>query len=352
MEIDKITNAGGQIILSAGSFHIDDFGTAGERAATTNYGLAGTGKTDQRYKMIYLYQLAEDADGQRIDCTVQRYDQLVCWTANVHSTNQVDLRHWWTLVYNVSSSPILRTGPDGNRHRYHRIEIVQQVRYREGGSIYHDPFTGKVNPKIGDDCAVLGSRSNNSARRNAIMIASTASFDTNFTAPAWVQYENINTFSLDGKAKTWLAANGNHISGELIISNTQESVESVLNAIRNKTYYLHTAYSNDDAGTDFIHANEVVDSTAYAYIGLCTDDNSDDSEYTYDRYTWSRVQGNERDKLIPIRERLYLNSADNLILDVAYYNALWVNSGNTITAVLQTYGGSTSTKNVNNTDTD
>ena len=352
LEIDKITNAGGQIILSAGSFHIDDFESATQRSTATNYGLAGPNKTDQRYKTIYLYQLAEDASGQRIDCTVKRYDQLVCWTANVHSTNQVDLRHWWTLVYNVSSSPILRTGPDGNRHRYYRIEIVQQVRYREGGSVYHDPFTGKVNPKIGDDCAVLGSRSNNSARRNAIMIASTASFDTNFTAPAWVQYENVNTFSLNGKAKTWFAANGNHISGELIISNTQESVESVLNAIRNKTYYLHTAYANDDAGTDFIHANEVVDSTAYAYIGLCTDDNSDDSEYTYDRYTWSRVQGNERDKLIPIRERLYLNSSDNLILDVAYYNALWVNSGNTITAVLQTYGGSTSTKNVNNTDTD
>lgn len=356
--IEQVSAAGGQLILSAAQFVVDDYAEGRSVTTSTNYGVAGNSLTDSIYETIYLYQISTDANGQKIRNLWQAGDHALCYTANIdQNLSTIDIRSWWTLVYSTGTE--IDREINGEVRKCNMIEIVRKVTTTDG--VERNPSWGEVTVQPGDNVCLLGSY--NQDRRAAIVMSAHHSFDNNITAPAIVQYDNIEGFTLTGKAKTYFAKNGNKIVGDLIIDSTGQSVLDIINGIEHGyQVYVHTAYAHDANGTGFIRASQVVGNPDYEYIGFCSDYEPDDSDYTYDMYLWTRIKGEsgevdpsdidpERDKLIPIRERLYLASDDKLYLDVAYYTALWKKSGNYITATLTTYGGSTTTRNVNSTGT-
>ena len=337
--IEQISAAGGQVILSAAEFHIDDFEEGRSVSTSVNYGVAGDGLTDSSYKTLYLYQIAVDQAGQKIRNQWKPFDHAICYTANVDESGTVDIRSWWTLVWSVATG-VSRT-INGESVVCNMIEIVRHVTPTSGTET--DPSWGNVSVEIGDNVCLLGSH--NADRQAAIVMSAHKSFDVNITAPSIVQYDGINGFTLDGKAKTYFAKNGNKIRGQLIIDSTGQNIEDIISGIQHGyQVYVHTAYAHDDHGTGFVRASEKT-SSDYEYIGFRSDYEPDDSTYTWDMYEWTRIKGEagdteETDKLIPVRERLYLATDDNLYLDICYHTGLWTQA-NTVKYSISAYNGST-----------
>lgn len=348
--VEQVSAAGGQLVLSAANMVVDDYAEGRTVQTSVNYGVAGNGLTDDTYQTIYLYQINEDSNGQKIRNLWQAGDHALCYTANVdEDASEVDIRSWWTLVYSVQND--VQRVINGETVKCNCIEIVKKVTTTD--SVERDPSWGPVSVQKQDSVCLLGSH--NTDRQSAIVMCAHNSFDVNMTAPCIVQYMGVSGFTLTGKAKTYFAKNGNRIQGSLIVDSTGQSVEDMISAIEHGYQtYLHIAYADDDQGTNFTLAEDVTGQNDFAWIGLCSDTNSDASEYDYTDFTWTKVKDDsaaERDKLIPIRERLYLASNDRLYLDVAYLTTLWTGTGNTVSAVITTYGGATTTRNVNNTAT-
>lgn len=310
LEIDNITQAGGNVILSAASFVIDDFDTGRTVSTSINYGVAGNGKIDNNYKTIYLYQIAVDENGQKIKNEWKAGDHAICYTANVDDESAVDMRSWWTLVFSTGTE-INRT-INGKQVLCNMIEIVEQVNTTDNAT-YINPSWGTVHVEIGDNVCLLGSYL--SDRRSAIVLSAMQSFDPVLQAPCIIQYENIDGFTLLNKAKTYFSKGANRIVGSLIVESSGQSIEQM---ISQNEQYLHIAYADDTQGTNFIRASELEDSdtTVYAYIGLVNDSNSDDSSYTYDRYTWTRINSDTADgiKMNVCLSNLFVDSNDNLKL--------------------------------------
>lgn len=341
--IDEVKHAGGQIILSAASFRIDDVLLDGrEVEAGKNYGVAGDGRTDSRYKTIYLYQVCEDEDGQEIQNQFQPLDHIMCYTANISEDSEFEARSFWTLVWRTAHK--VSHTINGERKNCNVLEIVTKVKVA-GSDEWIDPFWGEVNAKRGDNCALLGSH--NRDRRSAIVMAAYKSFDNNISAPCIAQYENIHNWTLTGCATTYFAKNGNRIQGDLFV-NGGEAVEDIIEGLKSgyKTY-LHTAWSNSADGTvDFSKTPG-----EYAYIGLCSNFESDDTDLQPEDYKWSKIS-ESRDALVPARERLYLASDDNCYLDVAYMTDYFSTQDNTIEVVLWTYAGAKTTRRVTDVSPD
>ena len=344
--VEQVSAAGGCLVLSAANMKVDDIANGRTVQTSVNYGVAGSGLTDASYQTMYLYQINVNPDtGEKIKQLWKAGDHALCYTANVdEEASDVDIRAWWTLVYSVQTDVIRNI--NGEDISTNMIEIVTKVTTTD--SVTRDPSFGAVTVQKGDSIALLGSH--NTDRQAAIILAAHNTPDVNFTCPCIVQYQNVSGFTLTGCAKTYFAKNGNRIQGSLVVDSTGQSVEDMIAAIEHGyETYLHIAYADDDQGTNFTLAEDVTGTNTFAWIGLCSDTNSDDSDYTYTDFTWTRINdGNERDKLIPVRERLYLASNDKLYLDVAYLTSMWTSNTNTVSAVITTYGGSTTTRNVNN----
>jgi hypothetical protein len=88
-----------------------------------------------------------------------------------------------------------------------------------------------------------------------------------------------------------------------------------------------------------------LDTSDYTWIGFCSDYEPDDSTYTYDKYSWTKIKGEQGegseqgDFLISVRERLFLGTDDKLYLDCCYYTGKWDHSNNYITAYIYNYAG-------------
>jgi hypothetical protein len=108
------------------------------------------------------------------------------------------------------------------------IEVVTEVS-PVGGS-YQNPSWGNVHVEIGDDICLLGSY--NQDRRSAIVMCAHRSFDNNLEAPMIAQYNNIEGFTLTGKSTTYLAKNGNKITGSLVVASTGEDIMDIINGIQ------------------------------------------------------------------------------------------------------------------------
>lgn len=134
--IEQVQAAGGQCVFSPGEFKIHGIGETKEITAEQNYGVAGSGLVDSKYKVLSLYQLAEDEDsGQAISNTVVKGDHLLSYTANISSDRStLDARSWWTLVTDSAEGEDFYL--NGVQKKCNRIDIVTKV---YAGGEWRDP---------------------------------------------------------------------------------------------------------------------------------------------------------------------------------------------------------------------
>ena len=190
--IDKVRAAGGTVIFSpANAFTIDHVKTSAD------------GKT------MRLYWLAEHGGDASMN-TWHPGDQAISMDFNraqVGDVYSVSNKYWWALVTDVSrEQPDMEEDYTGT-HYYHWIEVSTTEKA--------DGCT--VNPEAGDAVAMLGSRTNDDQRKAAIMIAAYKSPDPGITAPAFVQYEGIDSFELtDANRLNTVAKSGNVFKGSFV----------------------------------------------------------------------------------------------------------------------------------------
>ena len=347
--IADIQAVGGQIILSAADFRVD----AVEQGRTDvpnphQFSVIGNGMIDGKYRTKYIYQLAADAEGQKVECKWKPYDQIISYTANVTEDSSLEARSWWTLVLDVQSEVEHMIG--GEVKLCHRLEIVDGIidsTYSDGTPANNDtwanPSWGAVNPLEGDNCALLGSW--DPYRQNAIILAAYNTIDLRLKAPCIAQYTNICGFELP-EAITYFSPSGNRITGSLIANSGKNYTDVIDSLLKGRQTYMHRAWSDSEDGT--LNFTKTKDRD-YEFEGLCSNMNPSDSELTYSDYLWMRA--GETNKLLPTRERLYLSDNDNLYLDVEYLMQGWTARHN-ITAEIYTYGGAVTTRQINDITAD
>ena len=225
--IDEIEHAGGQTILSAASMTIDDW-EEGRSNYTSTQGLdlTGDGTADYAWQTIRIYQICQDEDGQETQNQFKALDQIISYTANVSPDSQLDARSWWTLV--VATDHNVRRVIGRKDRLCNMVEVVAKIKKSENGE-WEDPSWGEVIPKVGDNCALLGSK--NPDRQAAILMAAYNTIDLNLHAPCFAQYANIDDFSLDGKAVTYFSREKNKIQGDLLVE-SGKTVDDIVRGIR------------------------------------------------------------------------------------------------------------------------
>ena len=186
LTIDEIKSVGGQIILSAANATIDHVEQQGGQ-----------------------YQLCwKKNDGNKgIENNFRRNDQIICQTFNVTDLNdEVENKYYWGLVTTVGDGEYIIDGETVECH-YIALSTIE--------------FDGSSVPEAGDKICQLGYRgTDDNTRQSAIILSAYQSPDPNVTAPSMVQYEGINTFSLDGKAVNVMSHGNNTFTGNFkVISN-------------------------------------------------------------------------------------------------------------------------------------
>ena len=336
--IQEINSQAGTIVLSAGNFKVDAIGAEREINATTNYGVAGSGMVDEKYKVVSLYQISK-RDNTEISNTCVVGDHVICYDANVPDLTTLNAKSYWTLVTSSAEKEIYLIG--GESHQCNRIDIVTKV-YANGE--WRDPEWGPVSIATDDSLAVLGS--SRRERQTAIVLASTNWIDLHIKAPALIIYENITGWTLVGKAVTYFSQSGNRISGDFIADSRGNSLDDLLEAIRaGQEMYMHKAYADSADGRDNF-TKSPSNPEAYLYIGLCSNNNPTDYELEYDSYIWT-LNNSLTNKLVASRERLYLAADDCLYLDVEYLTQNLSSEGYSIKAEIQSYGRGKTTRDVN-----
>lgn len=187
--IDELRSVGGQIIVTAANCAIDKVEPV--------YGIGGETQTGWR-----CWWRAKDADGKARDNQWAVGDQAIVWTGNLADgeTLGASNRYWWRLV--------TRLGTDtaeigGEEHLCHYIDVSMD-----------DADTDSVPPQAGDEVSQLGNRTD-ADRQGAIIIAAYNTPDTGLLSPSIAQYTGIDGYDLSKARRTWFAANGNQITGDL-----------------------------------------------------------------------------------------------------------------------------------------
>lgn len=130
-------------------------------------------------------------------------DQAICQTFNEGNAN----KYYWSLVTQVGSTTI-----SGDSYNYIVLSTYD--------------YDGTMNSEVGDEIVQLGYRGNDDpTRQSAIYIAAFNSIDTGITAPVIAQYEGVNDFDLAAHRKTWFAANGNEVRGNLKITTSSGDID-------------------------------------------------------------------------------------------------------------------------------
>ena len=205
--IDRIKAAGGAILLTPA----DGFETALVEEDASGY---------------TLYFHAKDGEKQ-ISNMWEVNDQAICQTFNASTgtSYNVSNTYYWALVTEVSEQAVEKT-VSGNTEEYHYIKLSKSV------------YDGELNPKVGDEIAMLGSRNNeDQQRQSAIYMAAYTSLDQGLTAPCFAEYKGINDFSLSSHRHSYIDATGASFTGDFRIDNNttiQDYVNSATTEIRNE----------------------------------------------------------------------------------------------------------------------
>lgn len=201
LEILKAKAAGGMTINSPGTFHADI-----------------VEDTESGY---VLYQRAEQ-DGKTLTQMIDEKDQLFSCDFNLGTGNYTDAgnHYYWRLVTAAPTEYVTKT-INGENVRCLTVTLDKTDCAKSSGV-----------PKAGDDLMVLGNR-DVPARQNAIMTSVYRSFDPGLDCPYTCQYSGIKDYNLTLRRKTWFAANGNRIKGDLVMESTDggKSVKDALDEL-------------------------------------------------------------------------------------------------------------------------
>lgn len=197
-------------------------------------------------------------------------DQVICQTFNAATGTSYDVSntYYWRLC--------VGTGTTGD---YHYIDLSNTDK---------DQYSNAA-PNAGDNCVLLGNRTDTS-RQAAIIISAYNSgyLDKGIVAPSICQYEGINDYDLTRHRMNVISKGLNSFKGTFITS-TGEDMEDLLDKqLSGVTTYLHVAYAMSEDGTSGFSKTYFEGAT---YIGMCSNRNEDDSSLIYSDYTWARFKG-------------------------------------------------------------
>lgn len=221
--VDRLDFVGGQRVVSPAS----------------GFKVSRVEETEDGYK---LYFPATDGD-TTVRNEFKVGDQARSQTFNLKDYN----RYWWRLVTAV--------GDDW-------IEVSKS-----------DCDTDSDIPVVDDKVAMLGNR-NDKTRQNAQIISAYG-----IDAPSWKMYECIDSYSLEGKCRTWFSSDGNQITGRLVL----QSGETVEDAILDKVGYQVYVYTTSGNLT----LNGDIDETLYAEVWRGKENVTDTIMSSL--YSWQRI---------------------------------------------------------------
>ena len=205
--IDKIKAAGGAVIFSpADGFRVDSV----EKLSNGDY---------------KLYWEAKSADGtSQRDNMWKVGDQAICMSFNqakVGTSHNVSNKYYWCKVTDTNAAD-KTVDLDKNGTQYNYIVISST------------DCDGTVNPEVGDEIAMLGSRdSTDKARQSAIYISAYSSIDKGLTAPLIATYRGIDNFDLESHRSSYSDANGTVIVGSLYVDANTSVEDYVKNYVTN-----------------------------------------------------------------------------------------------------------------------
>ena len=275
--IDRIKAAGGAILLTPA----DGFETALVEEDASGY---------------TLYFHAKDGEKQ-ISNMWEVNDQAICQTFNASTgtSYNVSNTYYWALVTEVSEQAVQKT-VSGNTEEYHYIKLSKSV------------YDGELNPKVGDEIAMLGSRNDEDPQRqSAIYMAAYTSLDQGLTAPCFAEYKGINDFSLSSHRHSYIDATGASFTGDFRIDNNttiQDYVNSATTEIRNEFRFdTEGLYSRVSKMTNpnILPANGWTDQDDKALL------QEDDEEYIFEEPQQTRGAKSASD-LIGMPPIIYLNA--------------------------------------------
>lgn len=209
--IDEVKACGGQLLLSAADFVVDEIGRTSMATAPTIVKEKFADATD--IHKIRLYQKNTDTDGNEILNKWSVGDLAYCQTFNLSNGgvySESANKYYWVLVVAVGTYTI-----SGVNYNY--IECCDKYYKNNNTNVAYPVGKGSFNPDVGDNIALLGNITDTD-RQNAIIISAYKSPDAYVTAPSIVQYKGINDFTLDGKIYNKMAANGNTFRGDFKVS--------------------------------------------------------------------------------------------------------------------------------------
>lgn len=175
LEVRKLTYAGGNFVFSpAGGTmaHVEELRDGDEISGWRCYFLADDGTTETSNMW-------------------HAGDQALCETSNVESgvSYAAGNKRYWRRVSGVSAENVQIYGPDGNAmydgHKFAWIDLMASD-CEEDSDI----------PAAGDTVCCMGNRTE-TTRQNAIVI-----YTTGDIAPAFIEYQGIDSYSLEGRDKT------------------------------------------------------------------------------------------------------------------------------------------------------
>lgn len=221
--IDKIKSSGGSVLFTpADGFDVDkvEYFTTEVTLSSGEKSTDNTTVTKMYYKLFWR---CDDERKSRKNMWLPG-DQAICYSFNQASTGttqNVNNKYYWSLVTEVSSSPVdVDLYGDGKTYKCNYIVI----------SANRSEYDGNVNPEPGDSIAMLGSRNSDTKRQSAIYISSYSSLDPGIEAPFIAQYQGITDFSLGDHRKSYFGASGSEFIGNFRVS-TGDSLEDYINGI-------------------------------------------------------------------------------------------------------------------------
>lgn len=189
LTIDEIKSVGGQIILSAANATIDYVREMGQ---------------------YYLLAWKKSDGDKSIENHFRVNDQVICQTFNVaDDLGEPSNKYYWALVTDVGDATITL---DEGTFEMNTVTLSKNT------------YDGDGEPAVGDKICQLGYRgTDDNARQSAIILSAYQSPDPNVTAPSMVQYEGINTFSLDGRAVNVISHGNNTFTGNFKVVNGNQT---------------------------------------------------------------------------------------------------------------------------------
>ncbi len=191
--IDEIKASQGQIIITPANAVVD--------------------KVDEISGGWRCYYRAKDGKKEIYNC-FEVNDQVVCQTFNVATgtSYNVSNTYYWRKVTATGSTQAVIDNELTDCH------------YFDLSSTDCDQYSISA-PKAGDNCVMLGNRTDTTRQAAIIISAYNSQFlDKGLKAPSIVQYQGINDYDLSKHRMNVIAANGNTFIGDFQVINTESPV--------------------------------------------------------------------------------------------------------------------------------